>query len=182
MKAYNEIFIVKDALVELRKNIESNHKVWYEEAKKLAAEIGVKPRKRRVCFVKKHWENYDAKECEDYYQQAVSIPFLEHVIEQFEQRFNSNSSIVVSSFVLVPKLLASQVKEKGPGSWNASICELVNHYAEYFPHKFKLKAEMDIYETFWLKEDERLTKESIPGNYYYSWNILNINPDIKLIE
>ena len=114
-----------------------------------------------------------AKKCEDYYRQAVSIPFLEHVIKQFERRFNSNSSIIVSGVVLVPKLLVSQVKEQGPGSWNASICELANHYAEDFPLKFKLKAEMDIYETFWLKEDERLTKEDIPGNYYYSWNILN---------
>ena len=155
------------------KNIESNHKVCYEDAKKMAAEIGVEPRTRRVCSVQIHQENYDAKECEDYYRQAVSIPFLEHVIKQFEQRFNSNSSIIVSGFVLVPKLLVSQVKEKGPGFWSASICELANHYAKDFPLKFKLKAEMDIYKTFWTKEDEMLTNEGISGNYYYSWNILN---------
>ena len=97
--------------------------------------------------------------------------YLYHFLSMRANNSNSvltPSSIIVSGFVLVPKLLVSQVKEKGPGSWNASICELANHYAEDFPLKFKLKAEMDIYETFWMKEDERLTNEDIPGNYYYS--------------
>ena len=70
---------------------------------KMAAEIGVEPRTRRVCSVQIHQEHYDAKECEDYYRQAVSIPFLEHVMKQFE-RFNSNSSIIDKVYFTVTKL------------------------------------------------------------------------------
>ena len=171
MKAYSEIFTVKMLWLSYEKILKTTTR-YGTRMRKNATEIGVEPRTRRVCSVQIHQEHYDAKECEDYYRQAVSIPFLEHVMKQFE-RFNSNSSIIVIGFVRVSKLLVSQVKEKGPGSWNASICEVANHYAEDFPLKFKLKAEMDIYETFWLKEDERLTNEGIPGNYYYSWDILN---------
>ena len=93
-----------------------------------------------------------------HYRCAATIPFLDHVIHQIDERFNATTEPVVEGFVLIPTELITRIENDGdgPATWKDSVTKLVDRYQGDFPYRFKLPAEMEIYETYWLTENERL--------------------------
>ena len=101
-------------------------------------------------------ENYNTTDCESYYRAAATIQFLEHVLRQIDERFNSRTEKIVQGYVLVPRELIRKVEKDGDSSWKPVVRDLVSQYPDDFPNKFKLDAEMEIYLTYWKSENERL--------------------------
>ena len=100
--AYREVKNVRAALKKIRDNVDQHHAKWFNEAKKMAKDVAVSPTKRRICNIQRNRENYDTPDCETYYRCAATIPFLDHVIHQIDERFNATTEPVVVGFVLIP--------------------------------------------------------------------------------
>ena len=151
--AYKEVRNVRAALTNIRENVDKYHAEWFGEAKKMAANVGVSPTKRRICNIQRNRENYDSPDCQTYYQCAATIPFLDHVINQIDQQFTATTEKIVEGFVLIPSELIARIEKDGdgPASWKNSVMKIVNDYRSDFPYHFKLPAEMEIYEAYWLR-------------------------------
>lgn len=74
--ARNSIDEVYKTLKGYREDMDSYHKLWYQEAKELAVKLGVDEKVPRVCSRQTSRSNYRAESPEAYYRQAITIPTL----------------------------------------------------------------------------------------------------------
>ena len=75
--AYNEIVTVKEALSEVRSNIDTYHKMLYDSVVSLGGKINVLPPSLpRRCTHHRNRENVPSNTPEEYFRRAITIPFL----------------------------------------------------------------------------------------------------------
>ena len=56
----------------------------------------------------------------------------------------------------MPSELIKKIEKDGSSTWRVIVRQLIKQYPGDFQYEFKLDAEMEIYETYWRKESERL--------------------------
>ena len=74
---------------ELRDPVDQIHDDYYDQALELAKNVEVKEKYPRICNVQTTRENYPVTSGRDYYRVKLTIPLLDHLIEQMEFRFPS---------------------------------------------------------------------------------------------
>ena len=74
VEAVADVDSVINALDDVRKNVESYHKDWYEEAGKMCTSVGVEPSLPRLCGRQKHRHNVPAEDPATYYRRCITIP------------------------------------------------------------------------------------------------------------
>ena len=88
--------------------MEGWYKVWFTMASDLAEEEGTeKPSVPRRCDRQTQCNNVDGETAEVYYRQALTIPFLDHLISQLKQRFNPHAKTASLGLCLVPTVMAT---------------------------------------------------------------------------
>ena len=50
-------------------------------------------------------DNVPAHELEEYFKRSVTIPFLDHLVNELKQRFRSDQQCVVQGFILIPAVM-----------------------------------------------------------------------------
>ena len=90
--AYRDIEQVKSTLLNARRNVESFHKSTYGDAKQVAATVGIKESAARLASGQQHGTNIHADNCLQYYQRNLTIPLLDHLIAELNNRFVPVSS------------------------------------------------------------------------------------------
>ena len=74
-----------------------------------AEEVGVeKPSIPRRCNRQTHRANVEAEVPEVYYRRSLTIPFLDHLIKELEDRFSSNAKVATSGLCLVPSVMSKR--------------------------------------------------------------------------
>ncbi|XP_046863535.1 52 kDa repressor of the inhibitor of the protein kinase-like [Xenia sp. Carnegie-2017] len=108
----------------LRSSADTIHDQYYEEAVDLAN------RTTR--------ENYPAHTAREYYRMKLTIPLLDHLIEQMEFRFSSEDV-----------------------NWKEEFMKFAVAYKEDMPHFRKIHAELGLWETNWKGGFEKVKYDSI---------------------
>lgn len=104
IEAFSMVDEVKTVYKELRETIEDDFNQIYEQAVRMAAQVNVQPSKPRATGRQTHRGNVPAETVKDYYLHNMAIPFLDHVISEFESRF-SPLSVTASRLVgLIPSI------------------------------------------------------------------------------
>ena len=96
-----QINLLKAQLRNLRKTVDQIHNKYYDQVLQLAASVGVKEKLVWICSVQTTRENYPVETARDYYRLKLTIPILDHFIDQMEFRFPSetcNLIMVCASF------------------------------------------------------------------------------------
>ena len=104
MKGYTIMGDLKATLEEVRDNIETYHHKWFTRAQQLANEINANVAVPRLCGRQTLRENYHVQMPEEYYRVSISVPFLDHLITQFDARFSTEQLAQAKGFALIPKL------------------------------------------------------------------------------
>ena len=70
----------------MRENIDIHHRQWYKDASDMALKVGTTPSMLRLTGWQTLRNNVTSTDPEEYYRQAVSIPFLDHLLQEMNTR------------------------------------------------------------------------------------------------
>ena len=129
MAAYGEVDLVKNGLQRTRNEVEKIHTELYDRAQKVADYVGVQPNKPRTCARMANRENHNIVSTSDYYRSIVTIPFLDHLITEIDERFGNAPATVVKGFNAIPAIFLG----KELHDLKAEFLKFVNQYATDFP-------------------------------------------------
>ncbi len=107
--AHRDIESVKRLLKGCRSNINDFHKRVYQQATRLGELVDVTESSPRLAGRQQHRQNIPATTPTDYFKLNITIPLLDHIITELDDRFNADSSGVLVEFVqLLPNAVSTR--------------------------------------------------------------------------
>ena len=79
VEAISGIDVLCDTLQSVRDNVDTPHRRWMDETKKMCGDIGVELCIPRLCGRQQHRDNVPAGTPDEYYKRNLNIPLLDHV-------------------------------------------------------------------------------------------------------
>ena len=83
---------VQKLLEEIRADIDEWHSTWFTMAREISEEGTEGPDIPRRCGQQNNRDNVEAETPEVYYRCILTIPFLDHLISQLQQRFTEHAT------------------------------------------------------------------------------------------
>ena len=108
-RADQEILSLKQALEDMRINIDDQHHRLYEEAVQLTVEVGLEPNRPRTVQLQIHRSNLPSSSVEEYYRANLTVVFLDHSMQQLQSRFPPEAYICYKGFSIVPTILLANL-------------------------------------------------------------------------
>ena len=99
--AYKEIRMIKEVFNDMKKNPEKEFKPIYRSMEDMAGEDGITM--PRVCQRQTSRSNVQALSPEEYWRRTIFVPFLDHLIQAFSDRFMQLKEDAMRGFQLLPK-------------------------------------------------------------------------------
>ena len=158
VKSLKQINLLKAQLKELRDSVDKIHDDYYDQALELAKNVKVKEKFPRICSVQTTRENYPVANGRDYYRVKLTIPLLDHLIEQMEFRFPSEMCNLYNGFYIIPSIFLKCSKEF---DWKAEFMKFVSAYEDDMPDYRTIHAELELWETSWKKGFEKVQYSSV---------------------
>ena len=162
VRAYNDIAGVKKQVTENRNMAEEFHQRVYDIAIALADEVGVSECMRRTLQGRQqHRANPESSTCLEYYRRTLTIPVLDHLHAQLEERFNDNSdsSKFLMEFI---KLLPSEIHEKMQQLDSSDIANIVEYYEDDLPSDYAIDVELQAWFIKWKDNPESIKYNTAP--------------------
>ena len=102
LQAYSMVDDTIKAVARVRSSIEKTEcHGWFEDASRLADEIGAKVSVPRLTWRQEHRNNAPSVNPESHYRVNVAIPFIHHLLEEMSSRFNEDIRARAEIFSLV---------------------------------------------------------------------------------
>ncbi|XP_071429468.1 52 kDa repressor of the inhibitor of the protein kinase isoform X2 [Pithys albifrons albifrons] len=163
--AAGSLTAVLHSLNEVMENIEVYHEFWFEEATNLAAKLDVQI-KLPGKFCRAQQGNFGPDlTSENYYREILSVPTVEHVIQELKDTFSEQHIKALKCLSLVPSVM-------GQLKFNTSE----EHHADMFrndlPNPDTLSAELHCWRIKWKHRGKDI---ELPATIYEALHL----PDIK---
>ena len=126
----------QEQLKELCEGVDDWHKIWFELAVDIANEVGTEKTNipRRCCRQKR--SNIEAESPEVYYRRSLTVPFINHLLTELEERFSSNARIATLGLCLIPSVIVKK------DDWKKNAENLVSLYQIDLPAPMLLQTEL----------------------------------------
>ena len=102
-----------------------------------------------------HRPNHPSSDVSEYYRRAVTIPLVDHVITELNQRFDSSLNVYHGLVIIPARLLDLISKEEKSGqvvsSWKDQFDTFVSFYFHDFPNPLAINGELEIWARFWKR-------------------------------
>ena len=107
---FSDIKDVVKTLSSVHQKVEENHAKWFQKACQIAEKLDITVQKPRTCQVQRNRANNPAETVEDHYRRNLTIPLVDHLINELETRFGSGDqeTTVQCLFAVSSMLLASK--------------------------------------------------------------------------
>ena len=96
----HRIQLVQNVQVQLKQvcdDIDTWHNIWFRSATDIPQNVGTElPSIPRRCQRQTHQANVEGETPEVYYRRSLTIPFLDHLLKELEDRFSSNAKVATS--------------------------------------------------------------------------------------
>ena len=132
---------------------ESFFKRWYNYSCSMSKLVGIVPSMPRLASRQMHRQNAEADTPEDCYRRNVCLPFLDHLIQGIDSRFDKYGKTILLMMGLVPAVVAD--KE------DVTIDDAVKMYADYLPSPINVEEEFMAWKRRWKATEKRLKPSSI---------------------
>ena len=133
----------------MRANVEYFHDVWYEEALSLASSVNVAEAKPRTCRRQCNRPNQPADNPSEYYKRSITIPFLDHLNNELQQRFDTSNMVAYQGLSIVPSKLIASVNKGLKLEWKEKFLCFCNFYKDDMPNYIAIPGELDLWEQYW---------------------------------
>ena len=142
------ITLVQDVLgqlKELREELDDWNKIWFQMAVEIAEEVGTeKPSIPRMCNRQTQRSNVEADIPEVYYRRSVTAPFLDHLLQEMEDRFTTNAKVTTLGLCLVPSTICKK------DDWQTHVNNLASLYQGDLPAPLSLQTELHCWKHKWI--------------------------------
>ncbi|XP_058041954.1 52 kDa repressor of the inhibitor of the protein kinase [Ahaetulla prasina] len=163
--AASSLTAVLHSLNEVMENIEVYHEFWFEEATNLASKLDL-PIKLPGKFCRAQQGNMDSEITpENYYKEALSIPTVEHIIQELKDIFSEQHLKALKCLSLVPSVM-------GQLKFNTSEEHHADMYKNDLTNPDTLSAELHCWRIKWKHRGKDI---ELPTTIYETLHL----PDIK---
>ena len=142
------ITLVQDVLgqlKELREELDDWNKIWFQMAVEIAEEVGTeKPSIPRICNRQTQRSNVEAYVPEVYYRRSMTAPFLDHLLQEMEDRFSTNAKVATLGLCLVPSTICKK------DDWQTHVNNLASLYQGDLPAPLSLQTELHCWKRKWV--------------------------------
>ena len=143
--AYQEVNSVLSALTEIRGQIDSTHKKWYDNAVNLGQQVRAsEPELPRRCGIQTARSNMPGDTPEVYYKWTISIPFLDGLVSHLESRFSNFQKRAIMGMEFVPSVMV----DKSIISANTTA-DVMEQYGEDIPNPSGRETEIHLWRCKW---------------------------------
>ena len=102
VESLKQINLLKSQLNILREKVDQFHNRYYDQALELASSVNLQETFPRMCKVQTTREKYPVTTGRDYFRVKLTIPLLDHLIEQIEFWFPSEMCNFYNGFYIIP--------------------------------------------------------------------------------
>ncbi|XP_077197357.1 52 kDa repressor of the inhibitor of the protein kinase [Paroedura picta] len=163
--AASSLTAVLHSLNEVMENIEVYHEFWFEEATNLATKLDL-PVKLPGKYCRAQQGNLESEVTpENYYKEALSIPTVEHIIQELKDIFSEQHLRALKCLSLVPSVM-------GQLKFNTSEEQHADMYKNDLPNPDTLSAELHCWRIKWKHRGKDI---ELPTTIYEALHL----PDIK---
>ncbi|XP_071965592.1 52 kDa repressor of the inhibitor of the protein kinase-like [Antedon mediterranea] len=142
-EAYHKIDTVISQLQEIRRDIDNHFSAWFADASQLTISVGGVVSKPRTNRRQLHRSNVPADTIEEYFRKNLAIPFIDHLLNEMETRFNAQSRVIASLFEIIPELIIKSVNV-------APVCEKLLFWKSDLPSPLSLCNELRYWRAHWV--------------------------------
>ena len=103
----SQLYDTTESLEDARKEVDVFHSQWFEEAQVLASKLNIDPSLPRLSSRPRHRANPPATSPSEYYKLIVTIPLLDHLITELNQRFSEHNQKAIEVLTLLPPTVCS---------------------------------------------------------------------------
>ena len=147
---------VTDNISKIRINIDAIFPSWYDEVLKLADTIGVTESLPRKTSLQRNRSNTPSSSPQEHYKRVVTIPLLDSLITQLNERFNGENRRHTQSFLsLVPSVMLSVDTEFSDQDFM--------FWKEELPTPKSLAGELRRWKRLWSNDDPQ--SQPVPSNF-----------------
>ena len=111
--AFKEISFLTASLSNVRKNINYHHTEWYAEACDIASQVDTTVKKLEANSRQTLRSNTSAETVEDYFRRNLSVPFIDHLLNELRTRFSEMNYTAVKGFSVIPSFM---MRNRDPAS------------------------------------------------------------------
>uniref|UniRef100_A0A8D0P939 THAP-type domain-containing protein n=1 Tax=Sus scrofa TaxID=9823 RepID=A0A8D0P939_PIG len=163
--AASSLTAVLHSLNEVMENIEVYHEFWFEEATNLATKLDIQM-KLPGKFRRAQHSNLDSQlTSESYYKETLSVPTVEHIIQELKDIFSEQHLKALKCLSLVPSVM-------GQLKFNTSEEHHADMYRSDLPNPDTLSAELHCWRIKWKHRGKDI---ELPSTIYEALHL----PDIK---
>ena len=131
-----------------RRNVDQFHNNCYKSVLELAKKVKVDEIKLHTGAIQRNRNNIPSESVSDYFKKVVTMPLLDYLTTQLNQRFDSACVTVYSGLVIIPSKIISMVHQNVP--WREKFRPSAKFHESDLPCYKALDAELDLWETYWL--------------------------------
>lgn len=163
--AASSLTAVLHSLNEVMENIEVYHEFWFEEATNLATKLDIQM-KLPGKFRRAQQGNLESQlTSESYYKETLSVPTVEHIIQELKDIFSEQHLKALKCLSLVPSVMG-QLKFNTSEEHHADMCR------SDLPNPDTLSAELHCWRIKWKHRGKDI---ELPSTIYEALHL----PDIK---
>ncbi|XP_069891082.1 52 kDa repressor of the inhibitor of the protein kinase isoform X2 [Dipodomys merriami] len=163
--AASSLTAVLHSLNEVMENIEVYHEFWFEEATNLATKLDIQM-KLPGKFRRAQQGNVESQlTSESYYKETLSVPTVEHIIQELKDIFSEQHLKALKCLSLVPSVM-------GQLKFNTSEEHHADMYRSDLPNPDTLSAELHCWRIKWKHRGKDI---ELPSTIYEALHL----PDIK---
>ena len=115
----------------------------------LAKKVKVDEIKPRIAAIQRNRNNIPSESVSDYFKKVATMPLLDYLTTQLNERFDSVSVTAYSGLVIVPSKMISMVHRNVP--WREKFRPFAKFHESDLLFYKALYAELHLWETYWLK-------------------------------
>ena len=133
--AYQDISMVKAALQEARRGIDTFHEIVYLDAVALAHSVEIEESCPRIASYQLHRSNTPAFNASQYYRRTLPIPMLGHLITELDNHFEEAAAGIIGELAqILPSELVSSSVQLNPSHFKEvySYIRMTFHLLRHF--------------------------------------------------
>ena len=146
VQAHQYIESVKSTLKAVRSRVDSFHSLTYQQAVMLGQSVDVEETAPRQALRQRHRQNIPSSSVSEYYKRNLTIPILDHLISELDNRFDVQCSENLLEFT---KLLPFEVVNATSLLVPDDFSNILRVYGSYLPSTSSFDTELDIWQNKW---------------------------------
>ena len=176
--AVKEVDIVTATIQDVRDHINTHHDEWFLTISDMLSEVGVEPSIPRRCGRQIHRNNTPAESPSEYYKRTISIPVIDHLLNELQSRFSNHQRIALLGLSLVPSLFVLL----DPANCTSRVKELAGLYEDDLPSANCIASELHSWKIKWNEQLEKHGESSLPTNLSLTLrNLSSMYPNISAL-